>query len=159
MSFFGYNIKHQSFDFFLNCGDRLIPRALCFRAHIGIQLINVIRNLFWKDKCGINHACEMIIATDFSGLLYVLLKSVIPNIYGTNSTSYFHILSCSCLYVSRNLIIGIYGTKCGRGNLISSFGEWSTFIIASDGTRCSSSSHSRGNLYMYYYIDDFSNTR
>ena len=78
MSFFGYIIKHQSFDFFLNCGERLIPRALCFRAHIGIQLINVIRNLFWKDKCGIYHAREIIIATDFSGLLYVLLKSVIP---------------------------------------------------------------------------------
>ena len=41
-------------------------------------MINVIRNLFCKDKYGIYHAREIIIATDFSGLLYVLLKSVIP---------------------------------------------------------------------------------
>ena len=51
---------------------------MCFRARIGIQLINVIRNLFCKDKYGIYHAREIIIATNFSGPFYVFRTSVIP---------------------------------------------------------------------------------
>ena len=86
MSFFGYIIKHQSFDFFLNYGEKLLPRALCFRARIGIQLINVIRNLFCKDKYGIYHAPEIIIATNFSGPFLCIPYKCNTNIHGTNST-------------------------------------------------------------------------